>query len=129
MYQNARISDMEHCLQFLADISSAYKAKFDAGEINIFDYNRVKLAELNLQQEKSHAETERNNLLLQLQQLNGGVKLGVTEDEFPEFALYGPRDHRTRPEIRLRQRQRETRHRDVHHQTTQCQHIGGDRTD
>ena len=88
VYQNARISDMNHCLQFLSDISSAYKAKFDAGEINIFDYNRVKLAELNLQQEKSHAETERNNLLLQLQQLNGGVKLEVTEDEFPEFALY-----------------------------------------
>jgi len=49
VYQNVRIKDMEHCLQYLSDISAAYKQKLETGTINVFEYNKVKLAELNLQ--------------------------------------------------------------------------------
>lgn len=89
IYANGRIKDMERCLKYLSDVSEAYQRKLDAGEINIFDYNRVKLAELSLRQEKSHAEVEREALLRELQQLNGGVALAVEETDFPEFELGG----------------------------------------
>lgn len=87
VYQNTRIRDMERCLQFLSDVSAAYQQKLDAGEINIFDYNKVKLSELNLRQEKTHAESERNAMLLEIKQLNGGKPIDITLSEFPEISL------------------------------------------
>ena len=87
LYQNVRIEDMEHCLKHLSDISEAYKRKLDAGSINIFEYNKVRLAELNLGQEKSHAEAEREGMLLEMKRLNGGVPLDITEVEFPQMPV------------------------------------------
>ena len=87
LYQNVRIEDMEHCLKFLSDVSEVYKRKLDAGSINIFEYNKVRLAELNLGQEKSHAEAEREAMLLEMKRLNGGVPIEITETEFPEMPV------------------------------------------
>ena len=87
LYHNTRIHDMEHCLQFLSDLAEAQRKKLDAGEINIFDYNKIKLSELNLRQTMSQVETERDGLLLELQQLNGGKPVAVTMDRFPTLAL------------------------------------------
>ena len=87
LYQNVRIEDMEHCLKFLSDVSEVYKRKLDAGSINIFEYNKVRLAELNLGQEKSHAEAEREAMLLEMKRLNGGVPIDITETEFPEMPI------------------------------------------
>lgn len=87
VYQNVRIHDMEHCLEVLTEVSAAYQQKLDVGEVNIFDYNKVKLAELNLRQEKTHAEADRNAMLLQLKQMNGGQAIEVTLTEFPEISL------------------------------------------
>lgn len=86
LYQNVRIEDMEHCLKFLSDVSEAYRRKLEAGSINIFEYNKVRLAELNLAQEKSHAEAEREGMLLEMKRLNGGVALDITDSEFPEMS-------------------------------------------
>ena len=90
LYQNVRIEDMEHCLKFLSDVSEAYRRKLEAGSINIFEYNKVRLAELNLAQEKSHAEAEREGMLLEMKRLNGGVALDITDSEFP--AMPAPAD-------------------------------------
>ena len=87
LYQNVRIEDMEHCLKYLSDVSEVYKRKLDAGSINIFEYNKVRLAELNLGQEKSHAEAEREAMLLEMKRLNGGVPIDITETEFPEMPV------------------------------------------
>jgi outer membrane protein TolC len=86
LYQNVRIEDMEHCLKFLSDVSEAYRRKLEAGSINIFEYNKVRLAELNLAQEKSHAEAEREGMLLEMKRLNGGVALDIMDSEFPEMS-------------------------------------------
>ena len=93
LYQNVRIEDMEHCLKFLSDVSEVYKRKLDAGSINIFEYNKVRLAELNLGQEKSHAEAEREAMLLEMKRLNGGVPMDITETEFPDMSA--PADFET----------------------------------
>ena len=87
IYGNTRIHDMEHCLSFLSDLAAAQQKKLKAGEINIFDYNKIKLSELNLRQTMSQVVTERDGLLLELQQLNGGKPLAVTWDRFPELTL------------------------------------------
>ena len=87
LYQNVRIEDMEHCLKYLADVSEAYRRKLEAGSINIFEYNKVRLAELNLAQEKAHAEAEREGMLLEMKRLNGGVALDITDSEFPEMSV------------------------------------------
>lgn len=87
VYQNVRIHDMEHCLQILTKIVAAYQQQLEKGTISIFEYNKVKLAELNLQQEKAHAEAEYENMLLELKQLNGGKEIAVVNDHFSEFVL------------------------------------------
>ena len=87
IYANGRIKDMERCLKYLSDVSDAYQRKLEAGECNIFEYNRVRLAELSLRQEKSHAEVQRESLLRELQQLNGGIAIAVEEDDFPTLSL------------------------------------------
>lgn len=87
LYQNVRIEDMEHCLKHLSDISEAYRQKLEAGSINIFEYNKVRLAELNLGQEKSHAEAEREGMLLELKRLNGGIPLVIEDVEFPPMPV------------------------------------------
>lgn len=87
VYQNVRIKDMERCLKYLSDVSAAYQQKMETGAVNIFDYNKVKLAELNLQQEKSHAEADRINMLLKMKQLNGGIDMKITVSEFPSFEV------------------------------------------
>ena len=87
LYQNVRIKDMEKCLGHLQKVSQAYQSKLDAGEINIFDYNKIKLEELNLQQEKARAEAGRDGMLLQMKQLNGGKELNISNNDFPKFDL------------------------------------------
>lgn len=87
VYHNTRIADLEHCLHYLAEISDAYKQKLEAGSVNIFDYNKVKLAELNLQQEMSHSISERDILILELKQLNGNQELNVSVSTFPDLEV------------------------------------------
>ena len=87
IYGNTRIRDMERCLSFLSDLAAAQQKKLKAGEVNIFDYNKIKLTELNLRQTMAQVVTERDGLLLELQQLNGGKPLTVTCDRFPELTL------------------------------------------
>ena len=86
LYLNVRIGDMEHCLKYLSDVSAAYQRKLEAGSVTIFEYNKVRLAELNLAQEKSHAEAERDGMLMEMKRLNGGVALYITDSEFPEMS-------------------------------------------
>lgn len=84
---NVRIKDMERCLAYLSEASASYQQKLDAGTINIFDYNKVRLAELNMQQELARAVAERENLLMRLRQLNGGEAVEVSAEEFPTMEL------------------------------------------
>lgn len=87
VYQNVRISDANKCLSYVSNVSKAYKQKLDAGSINIFDYNKVKLTELNMRQELEHAIVRRDNLLRELQQYNGGQAIPVADTLFPPIAL------------------------------------------
>ncbi|HNW68392.1 MAG TPA: TolC family protein [Bacteroidales bacterium] len=85
VYQNVRINDMQTCLGHLTGIAHSYQKKLEAGEITIFDYNKVRLTALNMEQELRHAETEREALLLELSQLNGGKMIDITTAEFPNM--------------------------------------------
>src|SRR5574344_1984231 len=46
VYQNVRINDMQTCLSHLTEIADSYAQKLEMGEINIFDYNKMKLTAL-----------------------------------------------------------------------------------
>ncbi|MBO4646517.1 MAG: TolC family protein [Bacteroidales bacterium] len=87
VYQNARIEDVRHCLQYLSEVSEATQQKFNAGECNVFDFKRVRLAELNMRQTLAQAETELSVMLLEMKRLNGGEELEISESIFPEIQL------------------------------------------
>lgn len=87
VYQNVRIADMRTCLSHLSGIANSYAQKLKAGQINVFDYNKVKLTALNMEQELNHAQIERDALLLQLTQLNGGKSIDVSATEFPVISI------------------------------------------
>lgn len=87
VYQNVRINDMQTCLSHLTEIADSYAQKLEMGEINIFDYNKMKLTALNMEQELKHAQIERQNLLSELAQINGGKEIAVNCSWFPAIAL------------------------------------------
>lgn len=87
VYQNVTINDMQKCEQLLLDICQAYEEKLQAGLITIFEYNKVKLAALNLGQSLKKAMAERDNQLVILKQMNGGKDITVNDTAFPSIQL------------------------------------------
>lgn len=63
-------------------VANAYKAKFDAGDIGILDYNKAQVNFLNVTKEQQSIEIERNALLSELAMLNGGNATNFTDSQF-----------------------------------------------
>ena len=74
-YYNALISELEERHQHALGIEKAYKFKLGAGESNIMDYNKAGLSLLNAKNLLDKAGIEKNSLLMELKQLNGGIEL------------------------------------------------------
>jgi cobalt-zinc-cadmium efflux system outer membrane protein len=69
------------------DISKAYKAKFELGEINIIDNNKARFNFLNAQKELEANETDREILLAKLTTLNGGKRINFIQNTFSPVNL------------------------------------------
>lgn len=82
IYINALKSETVKRLSHAESIAISYKAKFDAGETNILEYNKAQLNLLNLSKELESLEIERNALLGELSRLNAGVPIEFNASEF-----------------------------------------------
>ena len=81
-YYNALKLELSNRLNHAQSISSSYKAKFDAGESNILEYNKAQLNLLSLSKKMESLEIERKALLGELSRLNGGTPIEFTISEF-----------------------------------------------
>lgn len=82
IYINALKSEIVKRLTHAESIANSYKAKFDAGETNILEYNKAQLNLLNLSKDLELYEIERIALLGELSRLNAGIPMEFTEREF-----------------------------------------------
>ncbi len=86
-YNNALKSELTKRLILAKDIKNSYKLKFEQGEANILEYNKVLLNVLNYQKELESIDIERNSLLLELSLLNGGRDFEYKENSFGQVEL------------------------------------------
>lgn len=88
IYINALVSEIVKRLTHAESIATSYKAKFDAGETNILEYNKAQLNLLNLSKSMELYEIERIALLGELSRLNAGIPMEFTEREFQPTTVY-----------------------------------------
>lgn len=82
VYCNALLHEYAVRLQHAETLADAYQQKFDAGNANALEYNKVRLNRATAQGEYQRLLTERNALLEQLSALNGGEPVTLTDSVF-----------------------------------------------
>jgi len=83
IYTNALMVELSKRISNDESIANSYKAKLDAGETNILEYNKAQLNLLNLRKERESLIIESEALLGELTRLNGGIPIEFTRSEFP----------------------------------------------
>ncbi|MEL7586307.1 MAG: TolC family protein [Prolixibacteraceae bacterium] len=87
IYTNALKKELTQRHTRAERIAGSFKSKFNAGEINILDYNKAQLSLLKLTKEMELLDIERKSLLGELARLNGGTPVDFTDDVFPQTLL------------------------------------------
>lgn len=59
------------------------KRQYDLGAVNQLDLNKARLNQINASAEKSKIDAERNGKQILLNQLNGGIPVSISEEDFP----------------------------------------------
>ncbi len=87
IYTNALTVELSKRISNAESIANSYKAKLDAGETNILEYNKAQLNLLNLRKEMESLTIERVAMLGELARLNGGIPIEFTRSEFPDTTI------------------------------------------
>jgi outer membrane protein TolC len=82
VYSNALHFELSNRLTNAERIANSYKAKLDAGESNILEYNKAQLNLLNLNKELESLNIEKEALQGELSGLNGGITIVVSDSIF-----------------------------------------------
>jgi len=77
---NQRLSDSKSILEL-------YEKRMAAGDANILEFNKVKLDCYEVMTMVTEAQNERAMLLQQLEALNGGNPVDITDTEMPEYEM------------------------------------------
>lgn len=64
-------------------LAEAYERMMDAGETNLIEFNKSVLNSINAEQAATKNATERDDILMQLQALNGGIAISLEDDAYP----------------------------------------------
>jgi len=79
VYSNALKLEYQNRLNQAKELAKLYKLKFDAGDVNILEYNKSQLNLLNIQNKVDLIEIDRTSLVSELNLLNGGITTELTE--------------------------------------------------
>jgi outer membrane protein TolC len=83
IYLNKKKIELTKRLESVSIVYNAFKAKLEAGDANILDYNKAKIQQLNIQNEVRLNESEINQYNHKLTELNGGIEIIFTETNYP----------------------------------------------
>jgi len=81
-YQNALKAELNRRLDNSTQIANAYKSKYNSGDVSVLEYNKAQFSLLNVSRDIEANEIERNALLLELINLNGGVVIDFIDSIF-----------------------------------------------
>ena len=87
VYYNALIKELNIRLNTSREIEYAQKRRLDSGDITRMDYNNVALDLATILAEKNRNESERDAFLADLQRLNGGIPISLSDTEFPILSV------------------------------------------
>ncbi len=87
VYNNALKKELVIRKTHALEIVNSYKRKYELGESNILEYNKVKLALLNISNNLVNVNIEIDALLNTLIGYNGGKKIEYNQDEFLDLEL------------------------------------------
>lgn len=82
IYYNALKTELLKRISYSSNIAEAYYKMYLSGEVNIIDNNKAQLNLLNLRKEAESIEIERNVLLSELKNLNGGKNIEFSDSLF-----------------------------------------------
>lgn len=82
IYNSALRKELLERKDHATQLENSYKKKFDLGESNILEYNKVKLALLNINNRLSTIEIEMESIMSTLVGFNGGQKIELKSDSF-----------------------------------------------
>lgn len=87
VYQNLRVGLFSRCAANADTLADLYARRFETGDCNILDYNRVQIERAEAQNNLRMAIIERDLLLNQLQVLNGGQPIDFDQQSFDPVNL------------------------------------------
>lgn len=82
---NQRLQMLQQRLQSNEALLTIFEKRMEAGDANILELNKVKLDYMEVKSLMAEAENERTTLLGDLEQLNGGNPVDISDTEFPEL--------------------------------------------
>jgi cobalt-zinc-cadmium efflux system outer membrane protein len=82
-YHNALKNELRRRIENAGKVADSYKSSFEIGETGIIDFNKAQVYLLNIIKDAESNEIERNALLAELQNLNGGIAVQFTDSVFP----------------------------------------------
>lgn len=83
VYANVKIAALTQRLARADSMASSFKARFDAGAVGILDFNKVQMHRLNLRKELELEQTLREDVLTDLAQVNGGIRIDFSNTIYP----------------------------------------------
>lgn len=87
VYYNALINELQRRCEHASAMSEMQKKQLEAGDINIIDYNNMRLTLSNTSIALTQAKAERDAVMAQLKQLNGGISISVTDTVYTPISL------------------------------------------
>ena len=87
VYYNALINELQRRCEHASAMSEMQKKQLEAGDINIIDYNNMRLTLSNTSTALTQAKAERDAVMAHLKQLNGGISISVTDTVYTPISL------------------------------------------
>lgn len=83
IYLNQLVAEFQKRLEHAGQLYKSVQKQFDIGAVNILDLNKSRLNMMNAQADYDQAVAEKEGKQLALTQMNGGIKIDLSQDNFP----------------------------------------------
>ena len=87
VYYNALVNELQRRCDQAKAMLDMQKKQMEAGDINIIEYNNMRLTLSNATTSLTQAKAERDAVLAQLKQLNGGIDINVSDSVYAPISL------------------------------------------
>ena len=87
VYYNALVNELQRRCDQEKAMLDMQKKQLEAGDINIIEYNNMRLTLSNATTSLTQAKAERDAVLAQLKQLNGGIDINVSDSVYAPISL------------------------------------------